>query len=151
MHFLSPRPQKTKNIHPEKNSFYFGKWNFLTLRLKNFLYFRKWNLALFLPKLKNKKTHPQKGLLYFRKQKPWKSSYIFAKESFFLYFRKRKPRKNSLYFKKRNFQKFQERFIQNQNPGLFRTGSIFRTLTFLELEVYSEPWCTWIDRSQKAL
>ena len=32
---------------------------------------------------------------------------------------------------------FRERYIQN--PSIFRTRSIFRTLTYLEVEEYSEP------------
>ena len=33
--FFIPKPKKTKKLT--------SKWNFLTLRLKNFLYFQKWN------------------------------------------------------------------------------------------------------------
>ena len=43
-----------------------------------------------------------------------------------------------LYFRKCNFLIFLERHIQN--PSKFRTRSIFRTLTYLELEAYPEPW-----------
>ena len=35
VHVLSPSP-KSKKIYPEKNSLHFGRWNFLTVRLKNF-------------------------------------------------------------------------------------------------------------------
>ena len=82
------------------------------------------------------------------------SSHIFGKWNFlalilrnFLYSRKRKHRKNflyffkrklSLYFTKRNFLIFRERYIQR--PNIFRTRGIFRTVTYLELEAYSEPW-----------
>ena len=38
-HTSRPKPKKTKNNHPEKNSSYFRKWNPLALIFKNFLYF----------------------------------------------------------------------------------------------------------------
>ena len=38
VHFLGPS-SKNKKIQLEKNSLYFGKWNFLALILKNFLIF----------------------------------------------------------------------------------------------------------------
>ena len=44
--------------------------------------------------------------------------------------------KKNLYFRKRNFLIFRERYIQN--PSIFRTRSIFRTLVYLEPETYSE-------------
>ena len=70
-------------------------------------------------------------------------SCIFSKENFpyisgketFVYFRKRKPRKNYLYLRKGNFLIFSYKklFIY------FEKGR-FRTLAYLELETYSEPW-----------
>ena len=75
----------------------------------------------------------------------------------FFYFRKRKLRKKNhfisgngnskkasyisgdgtfLYFRKRNFLIFWKRYIQN--PDVFRTRSIFRTLVYLEPETYSK-------------
>ena len=33
---FQPKPRKIKKIHADKNLLYFGKWNFLSLRLKNF-------------------------------------------------------------------------------------------------------------------
>ena len=38
---LSKAEPCPKKIHPEKNPLYFGKWDFLTLRLKKFLYLWK--------------------------------------------------------------------------------------------------------------
>ena len=38
---LGPSSKKIKKTHPEKNSLYFKKRNFITLIFKNFLYFRK--------------------------------------------------------------------------------------------------------------
>ena len=68
-------PQK-KKIHPEKNSLFFRRWNFLSLTLKTcsyflkrklFLYFLKWKLnetLHFSPKAqKIKKIHLRKFLL----------------------------------------------------------------------------------------
>ena len=89
--------RKIKKIHPEKNSLYFQKWNFLALLLKKFLHFlkrklflysQKWNPALFSPSSKNKKIYPKK------------TSYIFLKRKLFLCFRKLRPRRNSLYLRK---------------------------------------------------
>ena len=96
-------PQLTHSIH-----LYFTKWNFLTLRLKNFLYclkrklsldFRKWNPALFRPS--SKKNYPEKISYISGNGNPEKISCIFSKEScsyifyipgkeILLYFRKRK-------------------------------------------------------------
>ena len=46
-----------------------------------------------------------------------------------------------LYFRKRNFLIFWKRYIQN--PDVFRTRSIFRTLVYLEPETYSKYCQTW--------
>ena len=81
-------------------------------------------------------------------EKPQKNFLFFLKREFFLYsrkwkslknslcFRKLKNLKNLLYFRKRNFLLFWERYIQN--PRIFRTRSIFRTLTYLKPRTYSE-------------
>ena len=109
MHF-SFQAGKIKKIRPEKNSLYFGKWNFLDLIFKNFLNFLIFReMELFSPSSKNEKIYPYKNFLYFRKRSPGKTSYIF-KRKLFLYFGKRKPRKKSLCFRKRkrNFLIFQE-------------------------------------------
>ena len=97
---FKPQPPKNQNkIHPEKNSLYFRKWNFLALILKKFLhflkiklllyflkkkfflYFRKRNPALFSPSSR-KKNPPRENFLYFRKRKSQKISCAFSKESF---------------------------------------------------------------------
>ena len=62
---------KIKKSTPKKNSLYFGKWNFLTLILRNFLYFLNRKLSLYFGKRK-----PRKNSLYFRKR----SFLIFLEE-----------------------------------------------------------------------
>ena len=68
--YLSAKAQKNKKIHSEKNSLHFRKWNFLTLRLKNFLYFLKGKFFLyFLKKASNfLEMETPKKFLYFRKR-----------------------------------------------------------------------------------
>ena len=61
-----------------------------------------------------------------------KAFLIFRKTKYFLVFQETENLKNVSYFRKHNFRIFRERHIQN--PG------IFRTLTRLEVEAYSEPW-----------
>ena len=88
---FSQGPKKIKEIHPEKYSLYFGKCNFLTLRLRNFLYFL--NRKLFLYFLKERPLHfpdwaprilPRKIYYIFPKKKlPEKGSYIFLKKLIF--------------------------------------------------------------------
>ena len=122
---------KNKKINTEKNSLYFRKWNFLTLRLKNFLYFlkrklfwyfRKWNPSIFKPSSKNKIIiiitiiHPKgisytivlKNFLYFSKWKPSKKIIFSQKNDFLVFWETETPKKNSLYFWKRNFLIFQK-------------------------------------------
>ena len=118
-----PKLEKTKQIHLEKKSLYFVKRNFLTLKLKSFLYFlkrklflyfRKWNPAL--SGLSRQIFSPKEFLIFFPKRScSEKFSYIFSK----------KP--PALIFRKRNFLILRERYIQN--PGIFRTRGIFRTLS----------------------
>ena len=88
---FSQGPKKIKEIHPEKYSLYFGKCNFLTLRLRNFLYFLKRKLFLYF--LKERPLHfpdwapkilPRKIYYVFSKKKlPEKGSYIFLKKLIF--------------------------------------------------------------------
>ena len=71
-----------------------------------------------------------------------KVSYNFSKKP--LIFWKRKSKKNPyisgnrtfLKFPKRTFFIFRQKYIQN--PSIFRTRSIFRTLVYLEPKIYSE-------------
>ena len=56
---FQPKLENNKKIHRKKISFASGKWNFLTLILKNFLYFLE-----------------RKLFLYFAKRKPRKNPYI---------------------------------------------------------------------------
>ena len=45
-HTFRPKLKKIKKSTPKKNSLYFRKWNFITLRSKNFLYFLKGKLLI---------------------------------------------------------------------------------------------------------
>ena len=77
-----------------------------------------------------------------------------------MFFPKKPALKKFLYFLKKSFSNFQETefsYISGkiysepwyiQNPGIFRTRSIFRTLVYLELEAYSEPWYIQNSRCQ---
>ena len=95
------KPQRIKKIHAIKNALCFKKWNFLTLRLKNFLYFLQRNIFLYFlkkapyifwpgsPKVCSEKisyTVSKKSPI-FRKRKPQRNPYISGNETF-LYFRK---------------------------------------------------------------
>ena len=91
---LSVQAPKIKKICPKKNFLYFGKWNFLTLRFKNFLYFlkrkfflyfRKWNPALSDLSLQN---FPLKK---FPKKPALKKFLIFSQMKAFLIFSQKKP------------------------------------------------------------
>ena len=84
------------------------------------------------------KNAPGKIFHTLGKGSPQRISYIFSKKNqkLFLYFKERKPGKNSSHFRKRNFHIFQERPVQN--PKIFRSRSIVRTLTYLELEACSK-------------
>ena len=72
-----------------------------------------------------------KESLYFRKWEPLKILYISGNGTF-LYFGKSILR----ILKLRNFLVFRERYIQN--PAIFRTRGIFRTLVYLKSETSSE-------------
>ena len=82
--FLALRLKTFLYFLKKKFFLYFGKWNFLAPSLRNFLYFRR---ELF--GLKKFKKTLWKNFLYFRK---WnflapslKNSYIFSKKSFFIF------------------------------------------------------------------
>ena len=108
-----PKKQTNKKIHPEKNSLYFRKWNFLALPLlllllfffliffcwyflkrKLFLYFRSWNPALFSMGSKNKfslrkfltlqETETLKKVMFQEKGTPQKLLY-FRKWNFIIF------------------------------------------------------------------
>ena len=92
-HF-EPKPKNKNKIHLEKNSLYFGKWNFLALVLTNSYIFLKesfcyisGNGALHFPSQtqKTKTTHPKKFLTLAEMELSSsiikKKSYIFSKES----------------------------------------------------------------------
>ena len=94
----------------------------------------------------------QKNSLVFWKRKSQKNPYISGNWTF-LYFRRQNFfilqerevsytfwKRTFLYFRRQNFLLFLERYIQN--PSIFRTRSIFRISTNLELQDYSEHWHT---------
>ena len=85
---------------------------------------------------KEQKVHPEKISYNSGNENAENGSYIFLKRKLFLYLRERKPLKNTLYLRKRNFLIFRERYIQN--PNMFRTTSISRTLVYSELETHSK-------------
>ena len=65
------RKKKAEKIHPEKNSLYLRKWNFLALiirlhflKKKLFLYLRKWNLTLFGLSSINNKNLPRESFCF---------------------------------------------------------------------------------------
>ena len=64
---LSSPKKKKNNIHLEKKSLYFRKWNFLALIFKKFFYFGKWNPAL---SGLNHQNFSLKNFLYFFLKKP---------------------------------------------------------------------------------
>ena len=79
------KKKKSKKIHPEKNSLYLRKWNFLAVTLKK-SYISGNEILHFLAQGKKKRIHPEIDSLHFRK---WnflaliiKESYVFSKESF---------------------------------------------------------------------
>ena len=130
---------------------------FLKIHHKKFLIFQEIELScsnIFFSKFIFQQMEILKKLLTLHsklRKKNYKSgngnfkriTYIFSKgngnlEKNTLCFRKQKPPKTSLYFRKRNFFIFMERYIQN--ASIFRTRSISRRLTHLELVTYSEHW-----------
>ena len=107
-----PSPHLKKKFRPEKNSLYFEKWNFLTLRLKRF----------------RKRKPRKKTFLIFQETEALKKHLIFQETEPFS-----TPRKNFLYFRnvnlerKRNFLIFREWYIQNLS--IFKTRDIFRIVS----------------------
>ena len=111
--YLDHFQAQAQKVQPEKNSLYFGKWNFLAsiskkllhlLKGKVFLYFLKWNLALFTPNSKNKRNPPQENFLRFWKRKPRRNFLCFLKRKLFLYLRKRKLRNGNSNISRGNLQ-----------------------------------------------
>ena len=105
-HLINPSPKSKRNpptLPPskKKNSLYFGKWNFLSLRLNLFLHFHKWNPELFNPNSKNKKLHPKKISYSPGNGNPPKILMFSQKQNkIFSYFGKQKPQKCVIYFSK---------------------------------------------------
>ena len=90
----SPLGHFAAQVHPEKNFYifskkkniFFGKWNFLALRLKKFLYFLKKSFSYIsgrnFSSSKNKKQPPWKKFLHFGK---W--NFLALRLKAFLYFK----------------------------------------------------------------
>ena len=111
-------PAPVSKFFPKKIAYIFSKKIFLTFREMELLSLNiRKNIILFglIPQIFSL-TH----FLYF-----------FPKK--FLIFSQKKP---FLIFRKRNFLIFWEKYIQN--PEMFRTRSIFRTLVYSKSEAYSE-------------
>ena len=134
--FLRPDREAVAQSYSLKISLYFRKWNFLALTLKRFQETETSKIIFTF-----QETETLKKLPIFQEMEPFSPS-----PENFLYFRK--PPKNFLYFyisetskKFFIFQEtklliFREKYIQN--PSIFRTRSIFRTLTYSEPEAYLE-------------
>ena len=147
LHFSAQDP-KTKKNPPLKKFLIFPKMELSSSNInkilafpqkKAFLIFPEIEPCTFQPKLENKKNPPGEHFLYFRKQKPRQIFLDILKRKLFLYFRKRKPRNFFLHSRKRNFlEKVYSETRHIQNPGEFRTRSIFRTLVYLEPEANPE-------------
>ena len=125
------------------------KWDFLTLRLRNFLYFlkrklflyfQKWNPALFKPELeKQKKIFSNKSYYIFRK---WNSLALILRN--FLHFRKRKPFKTSyvsgnIFLSLKNKNSTLRKFLTSQETETREKFPIFSqkkaVLIFQETEI----------------
>ena len=89
----------------------------------------------------------KKFLLFFPKKPALKKFLIFSQKAF--NFLGTETPKKSLYFRKQNFLIFHERYIQN--PSIFRTRSIFRTMAYLKPEGYSELPNIYMKCSAKQL
>ena len=142
VHFLSPSSKKQKNIHPEKNSFYFRRWNFLTLRLKKFLYIRKWNPTLFGQSSKNKKNPSRENFLYFKQRKPRKNFLYSLTRKLFWYLIFPETETSKKFFIFQENRKAKKTYVSANRTFLYFRKDIFRTLTHLELEAYSEHYQT---------
>ena len=129
-----PTLGKIKKFHPEKNFFYFRKWDFSALILKK--------LSYFLRKFQETELFYTSG-----NGSPPKISYIFSKESCSYILGNGNHEIFFLHFRKWNFLIFRERIIQNpdifknkkhiQNHGIFRIRDIFRTLSI----IYDGKFC----------
>ena len=110
MHF-SAQARKIKKIHSEEISYIPGKWNILSLILKNFLYFFK-----------------RKLLLYFRKLKPRKDSLYFLQESFSFVSKNGNPELIFFIFQKRKLS-----YISRN--GNAKKPLIFQEVTFRDRKI----------------
>ena len=117
---FQPKPQKWKKPTPKKNFLYFGKWNFLTLRSKNFSYFLK--RKLFLYSLKKVSHTFQPGPT---KTCSEKFSYIFSKKTPF--------------FGNENLKKiliFQETEFCYTSESPFPRSKVFYTFSYEEVKIF---------------
>ena len=115
-HFYAQPRKITKHVRPKKfvifqemeiSSSNMEKILYF-LKTKHLLYFRKRNPALFSPRLKNKKVHPEKISYTLQEtQTPKKLIIFFQKKAAFI-FRVMKTQTNSLYFTKWNFSYISE-------------------------------------------
>ena len=121
--------QKNKKVNPEKNSLFYRKWNFLPLILKKFQETETLKKASYISGNGTFQSTLRKCLIFKETETP-KKFLIFSQRKLFLYLGNGNHEKCFLYFRKRNFLIFRK--------SIFRTRSIFKTLTYLEPETYSE-------------
>ena len=123
-HFSAQAP-KYKKILPEKNSLYFGKWNFLSTRLKNVLYFLKKVSRTFQPKLEKIKNFLAlilKNFLYFLERK------------LFLYFWKWNPALSDPSPQIPGLKKFL--MFSQKSPQFFGNSNPEKILMLQEMELF---------------
>ena len=92
-----PNHKKQKNIHPEKDSLYFGKWDFLALILKNSYISGNEILHFSFLNQKIKKIRAKK-IFYASGNENLEKKFLFSKKKAFLIFWKTETLKKFLIF-----------------------------------------------------
>ena len=161
MELLRPNSKYEKKNHPQKNSLYFKKWNFLTLRFKvsyifsieSFSYISGNGTLHFLSSgLKNKKIYPEKILyisgngnfLYFLKRK----FFFYSRNGTFLIFQEMESTKKFFIFQETEL--FHISYNGNLKKTSYISGSsspssknkkntLKKFLIFREMDLYSPP------------
>ena len=151
---FQPKLKKIKTIHPEKNSWYFRKWNLFVLILKKFRKRRPWKKIPYISGNGNPKiisyilgngtfqSTLRKFLIFQKTETPKKLLIFSQKKAVIIYYETETPKK-SLYFRKWNFLIFQETelsYTSGSRTFLYCGKVILRTLEYLEIEAYLEPW-----------
>ena len=90
---------------------------------------------------KNKKIHLEKIAYISEKRNPEKISYIFLKESLSFILKNGNPKKLFILQETElSCISGNGNFLYLGNLSIFKTTSLFRALTYVELKPYSEPW-----------